>query len=265
MDYLQDNEQFVVGNAAEEQSAKPSFLMDKLLSLGIKSFMVIPIRDRETMRGILVLSKVLGCHNWNNTHIHTAKQFAEVFLGAYKRMCREKHLLKMNQKHSVLVHEGAKHADILQKVARSAQMFFDTTSQNLDEVFNTVCEEIAETLQIQSISLTRYNKDFTKTCIVLDWASSRRLSKRLGSTLNHHENTMLKIPVLYHEAVWGCLLVNCASEKPYDVYKDTLELMAQYCVRAYMQTYPARQNCFSTEPEKSRHMALSLKTQPAAI
>jgi|GEM_PF-2478509 len=264
MDHFRDNDHYIVGNTAEDQPALPSFLMDKMLSLGIKSFMVIPIRDNEAIRGVLVLSKILGCQNWNNTHIHTAKQFAHVFLGAYIKMCREKKLLAQNQAHCACAYESAKHADVLQKVARSAQSFFDATTDSLNDVFSEVCEEIAKLLPIQSVSLMRYYEDFTKTCILVDWASSRRL-KRTGRSLIPDGDTALSIPVLYREAVWGCLLVSFASEKPSDAYINTLALMAQYCAGAYMRIYPAIQNRFSVGKEKPYRKTLSLKAQPAVI
>ncbi len=263
-DILQGNEHYAVSNVAEEHSCLPSFLMDEMLNLGIKSFMVIPIQSSGTLWGVLVLRKVLGCHNWSNTYVQTAKQFAEVFLSAYLRVCREQRLLDVNQTHSAVVREAAIHTEIFRKIARSAQSFFDATSENLKDVFNNVCKEIAEPLQIQSVSLTRYSEDFTKTCVVFNWACGR-VSKRAGSLLNHHDNTVLSVPVLYLDAVWGCLLINFASEKPSDAYMDTLELMAQYCVRTYMRIYPNKANRLSKSPEKPIRKALSLATQPAAI
>lgn len=264
-DVLLGNDYFAVSNVTEERNYLPSFLMDKMLSLGIKSFMIIPITDNETLWGVLVLSKALGSHNWSNTNIQTSKLFADVFLCAYLRVCREQQLINVNQTQSVFVHEAATHTEILRKIAKSAQLFFDATSENLKDIFSTVCKEIAEPLQINSVSLTRYSDDFTKTCVVLNWASSGRVSKRTGSVHNHHDNTVLSIPVLSREAVWGCLLVNFASEKPSDAYMDTLELMAQYCVRTYMRVYPNKANCFSTSPEKPLRKVLSLAAQPAAI
>ncbi len=265
MDFLRDNEYFIIGNTAEEQGPIPSFLMDTMLSLGIKSFMIIPIRNGGTIWGVLVLCKVLGCDNWNNMHIHTAKQFAEVFYGAYLRMCRENELILANQNHRASVYEAAKHADILQSVAKSAHMFFDATVDNLSKVFSSVCEEIREMLQIQSVSLTRFNEDFTKTCIIFDWFPPCRSSKRSGNTMNFQDNTTLSIPVLYRESVWGCLRVNFASKKPSDAYLDTLGLMAQYYANAYMRIYSSRHNRFSHNTEKPCLKTLSFTTQPAAI
>ena len=264
-DVLLGNDYFAVSNVTEERHYLPPFLMDKMLSLGIKSFMIIPIQDNETLWGVLMLSKALGSHNWSNTNIQTSKLFADVFLCAYLRVCREQQLINVNQTQSVFVHEAATHTEILRKIAKSAQLFFDATSENLKDIFSSVCKEIAEPLQILSVSLTRYSDDFTKTCVVLNWASSGRVSKRTGSVHNHHDNTVLSIPVLSRDAVWGCLLVNFASEKPSDAYMDTLELMAQYCVRTYMRVYPNKANCFSTSPEKPLRKVLSLAAQPAAI
>lgn len=265
MDSLQNKGHFTVSNVAEDASSLPPFLFDKMLSLGIKSYMVVPIQDSDTMWGVLVLCKVLGCHHWSNTYIQTAKQFAEVFLAAYIRVCKYQQLIKVSQTHSAFVHEAAKHTEILRKVAKSAQLFYNANAENLKDVFCIVCKEIAEVLQILSVSLTRYSEDFTKTCVILNWASSGRVSKRADSLHDHHDHTVLSIPVLNHGAVWGCLLVNFASEKPSDEYMDALELMGEYCVQAYIRIFPIKQNCVSTSPEKTYRKALSLKTQPAVV
>lgn len=265
MDSLQNKGHFTVSNVAEDTSSLPPFLFDKMLSLGIKSYMVVSIQDSDTMWGVLVLCKVLGCHHWSNTYIQTAKQFAEVFLAAYIRVCKYQQLIKVSQTHSTFVRETAKHTEILRKVAKSAQLFYNANAENLKDVFYMVCKEIAEVLQILSVCLTRYSEDFTKTCVILNWASSGRVSKRVDSLHDHHDHTVLSIPVLNHEAVWGCLLVNFASKKPSDEYMDALELMGEYCVQAYMRIFPIKQNCVSTSPEKTFRKALSLKTQPAVV
>ena len=264
-DLLLGNEYLACSNVAEECSCLPSLLMERVLSLGIKSFMAVPIQNSGTLWGVLALSKVLGCQNWSNSYIQTSKLFAEVFMSAYLRICKEQQLINVNQTQSAIAHESATQTEILRKVARSAQLFFDATSENLKNIFNNVCKEIAEPLHIYSVSLTRYSEDFTKTCVVFNWSSCSRVSKRAASTHNHHDNTVWSIPVLYREAVWGCLLVNFDLEKPDDAYMETLELMAQYCVRSYMGIYPNKANRFSTSPKKPFRKALSLASQPAAI
>jgi GAF domain-containing protein len=264
MDLFRDRELLTVSNAAEEKTPLPPFLMEKIVSLGIKSFMVIPLRVNDTLWGALILSKVLGCHNWNNTSIDTAKQFADVFLGAYIRHYKEQQLIKENETHSALLMETVKQNEILYKVARSAQLFFDATSESLKDVFGSVCQEVAAPLQIQSFCLTRYSEASAKSSVVFDWCSSVRLSKRMGGTLSHH-GTALSVPVMYREAVWGSLIVNIASEKPNDACISALELMAQYCVGAYMRIHPERQACFSPDKERAFRKALTLAAQSAGF
>jgi hypothetical protein len=86
----------------------------------------------------------------------------------------------------------------------------------------------------------------------------------MGGTLNQ-DDTILSIPVMFREAVWGNLIVNFAFEKPKDACIDALKLMAQYCVGAYMRIHPARQACFSPDTEKSFRKALTLAAQSAGF
>ena len=74
MDLLKNNERFTASNVPEEQTCIPSVLSDKMQSLGIKSLLAVPIRNDRTFFGVMVVCKVLGCHDWNNLHYLAAKR-----------------------------------------------------------------------------------------------------------------------------------------------------------------------------------------------
>ncbi len=248
-------------DVSRDMNSLPPAVQDYALSMGLKSLLIIPILSEDTLTGMLFLAKVLGSYRWDNTIIHTAKRFAGVFRNAYLKMCRQQQLLSEAGSEANMAKEALVQAQLIKTTAECAQQLIDATAENLPAVFSVFCRSIAEQLPINSVNLTQYIKDYTKTFIVLNWRATGPNPKSASNQSLGRESIVLSIPVFYREIVWGCLLVNLASPSPADGFMRAFEMVAECFVRAYMRIHEDNKDCI----EGNKRTAISLSPSPFAI
>ncbi len=259
--FLNNSEYVAIEDISQEINTLPTSMQDYIMNTGLKSLLIIPIRIGDSLTAVMFLVKVLGSCHWENPIIHTAKQFAELFQDAYSRMCKQRRLLLEIKSDSDTARETLAQAEIIKRVAECAQQLIDATAENLSSIYCAVCRAIAEHLPVDSINLTQYSQDYTKTFIVFNWRASGALSKSANSRHTGHDSVVLSIPVFYRDIVWGCLLVNLICQSPADGFMKALEMVAECFVRAYMRIHPDK-NDFLESP---KHIAVSLSPRPFAI
>ncbi len=261
---LSDQDYIAINNSLDNNPQIAPSLIDTLLNFGIKSFFILPIRQGENIRGVMILNKVVGYHNWTNSQINTIKMFAEIFLGAYLRKLEEQQLAIANKTHLAFVRETVRQADIMLKIIRYSQAFVDATAENLFPLFANICKEIGETFKIESICMSRYVEDYTKTCHLFDWSASGRLGLCTDKS-GEKNGSVCSVPLLYHKNIWGCMQYKCLREQQKDKAADILELFAQYFVHAYMRIFPNTKDCLTQCLAKTERKSLKLVPHPAII
>ncbi len=260
-DFLRNTEQIAIEDVSQEINTLPASVQDYILSMGIKSLLIISIRSGDTPVAILFLAKVLGGCRWDNPTIYTSKRFADVFRDAYIKFCRQQQLLLEVNSDSHAAKEALAQAQLIKTTAECAQQLIDATTESLSSIYGMFCKSIAQHLPIDSINLTQYSEDYTKTFIVFNWRATGPLPKNTSSQAIGHDNVVLSIPVFYREIVWGCLLVNFTSQSPADGFMQVLEMVAECFVRAYMRIHGNNKDCI----EAKKHPAIALSPRPFAI
>lgn len=249
--FLTSAKPIAIDDIQQEMNSLPPAVQDYALSMGLKSLLIIPIRSADTLTGMLFLAKVLGNCKWDNPTIHTAKRFAEVFHNAYLKMCRQQQLLLEASCDANMAKEALVQAQLIKTTAECAQQLIDATAENLPAIFGMFCKSIAEHLPIDAVNMTQYSQDYTKTFIVLNWRATSPIQKSTGNQSLGQNSVVLSIPVFYHEIVWGCLLVNLASQSPADGFMRVFEMVAECFVRAYMRIHEDNKDCI----ESNKHPA----------
>lgn len=255
---LTDKDVITINSTLENTQPIPQSMLETLLLMGVKSLLILPIRQGDTLRGAMVFSKILGYHKWSNANIKTVKMFGEVFLGAYLRKLEEQQLIMATKTHSEFVRHTIKQADVLLRLTRYSQAFIDATSDSLLPTVICILKEIAPALQIESLNLSRYFEGHTEACRLFSWNAPGRIFGHADKN-----DTPCCIPLLYKKSVWGCLHVRYTDEKATGERSELLELFGQYFVRAYMRIYPTQNLVPAASTDD--HASMNLVPQPAAI
>lgn len=243
IEYLSRTDYIAINDVTEDINNLPAFLQDLIIRSGIKSLLIVPIRSQDTIIAILFLGKILRSCRWSNAYIETAKQFLDVFMCAFLNMRKHSHYLLANQANSRAAKEALTQASLFMKANKYAQALIDATAENLSSVFCMICKEFSSLLPIESVNLTRYSLNNAKTCIVFNWHSTNPFSKCAICMSERNENKVLSIPVLYQNIVWGSLIVGLCPHAAAEDSHDTLEILAECFVRAYMRVYPNSNTC----------------------
>lgn len=260
-EFLKDTDHVVIEDVSKQIGLLPASVQDYTLSMGLKSQLIVPIRNGKSLVAILFIAKILGSCRWDNPAIHTAKQFSLVFHDAYLKMCRQQQLLLEASNGSNAVQNMLCQAQLIKTTAECAQQLIDATADTLPSIYSLFCKSIAQHLPVDSMNLTQYSQDYTKTMIVFNWHATGPLPKNSDSQPDGRDSLVLSIPVFYREIVWGCLLVNLVSQPSADGFMRALEMVAECFVRAYMRIHGDGKGCM----EGKKHAAIVLAPRPFAI
>lgn len=226
-DFLLGADHFAINDISDISTCIPTFVQDTMLSMGLRSVLMIPVHEGDSLYAILFLSKILGCRDWNNALIETAKQFSSVFFNAHIRM-------RQNAFNTTALKKAITNEVLFKKVAECILQLSDVTEENLLTSFRLIFNEISSLIPILSICLSQFSPDYSEKCIVFGWHTSGPLSIRNSNFLNRDEQ--LSIPIYHRKVIWGSLSVDFCSQ-PSDSFSYIFEMLGNNFVNAYMHIH----------------------------
>lgn len=162
------SESIAINNTLKDLRGYPQPMVDNILQMGIKSLLLVPIKEGSKVLGMFMLQKIVGYIKWPEAYINMAKVAAEIFIGAFLRQQKEKELRELNARLAKAKQNKAKQAVKMMNITDGLALFADADASNFYDRTKQICQRIAKETLIDKISIYKF-VNYPTNFLVYNW------------------------------------------------------------------------------------------------